>query len=85
MASLKQSDRYYIMRARGISEDSIMLAFNTRVKMRVFSWKGDRDTTMTPLDSIRYYKYFVRSAFMVENPHNGYVQAYVGGPGFQIF
>ena len=85
MASLKQSDRYYIMRARGYSEDSIMLAFNTRVKMRVFSWKGDRDTTMTPLDSIKYYKYFVRSAFMVEDPHNGYVKAYVGGPDFRYF
>ncbi len=85
MASLKQSDRYYIMRARGVSEDSIMLAFNTRVKMKVFSWKGDRDTIMTPLDSIRYYKYFIRSAFMVEDPHNGYVKAYVGGPDFRYF
>lgn len=85
MTSLRQSDRYYIMRARGYSMDSIMLAFNTPVKMRVFSWKGDRDTTMTPLDSIRYYKYFVRSAFMVENPHNGYVQAYVGGIDFRYF
>ncbi len=85
MASLKQSDRYYIMRARGISEDSIMLAFNTPVKMRVFSWKGDRDTIMTPLDSIKYYKYFIRSAFMVEDPHNGYVKAYVGGPDFRYF
>jgi penicillin-binding protein 1A len=85
MNSLKQSDRYYIMRARGISEDSIMLSFNTPVNMRVFSWKGDRDTIMTPLDSIKYYKYFVRSAFMVENPHNGYVQAYVGGPDFRYF
>jgi penicillin-binding protein 1A len=85
LASLRQSDRYYIMRARGTSEDSIMLAFNTPVKMRVFSWKGDRDTTMTPLDSIRYYKYFVRSAFLVEDPHNGYVKAYVGGPDFRYF
>jgi len=85
MNSLKQSDRYYIMRARGVSEDSIMLAFNTRVKMRVFSWKGDRDTIMTPLDSIRYYKYFVRSAFMVEDPHNGNVKAYVGGIDFRYF
>lgn len=85
MSSLKQSDRYYIMRARSVSEDSIMLAFNTKVKMRVFSWKGDRDTIMTPLDSIRYYKYFVRSAFMVEDPHNGYVKAYVGGPDFRYF
>lgn len=83
--SLEQSDRYYIMRARGISEDSIMLAFNTPVKMRVFSWKGDIDTIMTPLDSIRYYKYFIRSAFLVEDPHNGNVKAYVGGPDFRYF
>jgi penicillin-binding protein 1A len=85
MNSLVQSDRYYIMRARGFSEDSIMLAFNTPVKMKVFSWKGDRDTIMTPLDSIKYYKYFVRSALMVENPHTGYVKAYVGGPDFRYF
>jgi len=85
MASLKQSSRYKIMDAKGISEDSIMLVFNTRVKMRVFTWEGDRDTTMTPLDSIRYYKYFIRSAFMVEDPHNGYVKAYVGGPDFRYF
>ena len=62
-----------------------MLAFNTPVKMRVFSWKGERDTIMTPLDSIRYYKYFIRSAFMVEDPHTGYVKAYVGGPDFRYF
>lgn len=85
MASLKQSDRYYTMRALGYSEDSIMLAFNTPVKMKVFSWKGPRDTIMTPLDSIKYYKYFIRSGFMVEDPHNGYVKAYVGGPDFRYF
>jgi penicillin-binding protein 1A len=83
--SLQHTDRYYIMRARGYSEDSIMLAFNTPVKMKVFSWKGDVDTIMTPLDSIKYYKYFVRSAFMVEDPHTGYVRAYVGGPDFRYF
>jgi penicillin-binding protein 1A len=85
MKSLEQSDRYYIMRARGIPEDSIMLAFNTPVKMKVFSWKGNRDTIMTPLDSIWYYKYYIRSGFMVEDPHNGYVKAYVGGPDFRYF
>lgn len=85
MRSLKESDRYYIMRARGIPEDSIMLAFNTKFKMRVFSWKGDIDTIMTPLDSIRYYKYFIRSAFLVEEPSSGHVKAYVGGPDFRYF
>jgi penicillin-binding protein 1A len=85
MSSVRQSPRWYIMNARGYSEDSIWLAFNTPVKMKVFSWKGDRDTIMTPLDSIRYYKYFIRSAFMVEDPHTGYVKAYVGGPDFRYF
>ncbi len=85
MASVKQSDRYIVMKARRVPDDSIMLAFNTKVKMRVFSWKGERDTVMTPLDSIRYYKYFIRSAFMVEDPHTGYVKAYVGGPNFKYF
>jgi penicillin-binding protein 1A len=85
MTSVKQSERYNSMRARGVPQDSIMLAFNTPVKMSVFSWKGERDTIMTPLDSIRYYKYFVRSAFMVEDPHSGYVKAYVGGPDFRYF
>lgn len=85
MESVRQSDRYYVMNARGYSMDSIMKAFNTPVKMRVFSWKGDRDTIMTPIDSIRYYKYFVRSAFMVEDPHNGHVKAYIGGPDFRYF
>jgi penicillin-binding protein 1A len=62
-----------------------MLAFNTRVPMKVFSWKGEIDTLMTPLDSIKYYKYFIRSGFMVEDPHSGYVKAYVGGPDFRYF
>jgi len=83
--SVKESDRYYIMKARGVSEDSIMLAFNTPIKMKVFSWKGERDTIMTPYDSVRYYKYFIRSSFLVEDPHTGYVKAYVGGPDFRYF
>ena len=83
--SVKQSRRYSLMSKRGVPEDSIMLAFNTPARMTVFSWKGERDTVMTPLDSIRYYKYFIRSAFLVEDPHNGYVKAYVGGPDFRYF
>jgi len=85
MRSLRQSARYYSMRARGVSEDTIMLAFNTKVNMKVFSWRGEIDTIMTPLDSIRYYKYFIRSGIMVEDPHNGHVKAYVGGPDFRYF
>jgi len=87
MRSVRESDRYYIMKAQGISEDSIMLAFNTRVPMKVFAWNEKReiDTIMTPYDSVRYYKYFVRSSFLVEDPNDGYVKAYVGGPDFRYF
>lgn len=85
LRSVKQSDRYYVMKARGYSEDSIMLAFNTPVRMKVFSWRGEIDTVMTPFDSVKYYKFFVRSAFMVADPHTGYVKAYVGGPDFRYF
>jgi penicillin-binding protein 1A len=87
MRSVKESDRYNTMKARGVPEDSIMLAFNTKVPMKVFTWKGNRakDTIMTPFDSVKYYKYFVRSSFLVEDPHNGYVKAYVGGPDFRFF
>jgi penicillin-binding protein 1A len=85
MSSIERTERYYSMKRAGVPEDSIMLAFNTKVKMRVFSWKGDRDTIMSPLDSLRYYKFFIRSSFLVEDPHNGYVKAYVGGPDFRYF
>jgi penicillin-binding protein 1A len=85
MRSIRDSERYIMMKARGVPMDSIMLAFNTKVKMKVFSWKGEIDTVMTPYDSVRYYKYFVRSSFMVEDPHNGHVKAYVGGPDFRYF
>ena len=85
MTSLKQSDRYIAMKHLGVPEDSIMLAFNTKVRMRVFSWRGEIDTIMTPLDSIKYYKYFIRSGFVVEEPRTGHVKAYVGGPDFRYF
>jgi penicillin-binding protein 1A len=83
--TIKRSERYRNLREARISDDSIMISFNTPVKMKVFSWKGERDTVLTPLDSIRYYKYIMRSSFMVEDPHTGYVKAYVGGPDFRYF
>ena len=83
--SVKQSERYQSMRRNGIPEDSITLAFNSPVPMKLFSWTGEIDTLMTPLDSIRYYKFFVRSSFMAMDPHTGHVKAYVGGPDFRYF
>ena len=53
--------------------------------MRVFTWKGERDTIMTPLDSVRYYKYFIHSGMMSMDPNTGYVKAYVGGINYKYF
>jgi len=87
MRSIRDSERYIAMRARGVPLDSIMLAFRTKVPMKVFAWndKGEKDTVMTPYDSVRYYKHFARSSFLVADPHYGFVKAYVGGPDFRHF
>lgn len=83
--SMKQSERYRIMKKAGCSESEINKAFNTKREMSVFTWNGEIDTVMTPLDSIRYYKYFLRAGFMSMDPFNGYVKAYVGGPNYNYF
>jgi penicillin-binding protein 1A len=85
MRTIKTSERYRNLKYARKSDDSIMISFNTPVRMKVFSWKGERDTVLTPLDSIKYYKYLMRSAFMVADPHTGFVKAYVGGPDFRYF
>ena len=81
----RRTDRYYRLKRRDISQDSIDAIFNKPRKMQVFSWEGLKDTVMSPIDSIRYYKYFLRAGFMSMNPHNGHVKAYVGGPNFRYF
>lgn len=83
--AMRNSDRYRIMKKSGASDAEIREAFNKPVEMKVFSYKGDLDVTMTPLDSIRYLKSFLRSGFMAMDPHNGQVKAYVGNVDFQYF
>ena len=83
--SIRQSDRYRTMKADGCSEAEIMKAFNTKYEMSVFSWDGEKDTIMTPLDSIKYYKHFLRAGFMSMDPITGHVKAYVGGPNYNYF
>ena len=83
--SMTQSDRYRLMKRAGAHDDEIEKAFNTPVEMQVFSYDGMIDTVMTPLDSIKYQKSFLRTGFMVMDPHNGLVKAYVGGPDFSNF
>lgn len=83
--AMKQSERYRIMKEAGASEAEIRKAFHTKQQMTVFSWSGDKDTLMTPMDSIRYYKHFLRAGFMSMDPISGHVKAYVGGPNYSNF
>lgn len=83
--AMKQSDRYRVMKSAGASDNQIKKAFNTPEQMSVFSWAGEKDTVMTPMDSIRYYKFFLRAGFMSMDPRSGYVKAYVGGPNYHYF
>lgn len=78
--AMRQTDRYREMKKAGASETEIRKAFDTPVEMTVFSYQGDKDTIMSPMDSLRYYKHFLRTGFMSMDPITGYVKAYVGGP-----
>ncbi len=83
--SVKQSDRYLRMKAAEMTESEIDEIFRKPIDMKVFSYNGDIDTILSPFDSIRYHKYFLRCGFMSMDPHNGNVKAYVGGPDFAQF
>ena len=81
------SDRNRMMKASGHSQQEIDASFDKPVRMRVFTWEapGYKDTTLTPNDSIRYYKSFFRAAFMAIEPGTGHIRAYVGGPDYRYF
>ena len=83
--AMRLSDRYRLMKKAGATEAEIKKAFDTPEEMSVFSWEGEKDTIMTPMDSIRYYKFFLRAGFMSMDPRNGHVKAYVGGPNYHYF
>ena len=83
--SVRQSERYRVMKAAGASEAEIREAFNTPAEMTVFTYHGEIDTVMTPIDSIKYYKSFLRTGFMSMSPIDGSVKAYVGGMDFVHF
>lgn len=83
--NMKQSERYRIMNNAGYSQEEIEKAFNTKQEMTVFTYQGLKDTVMTPMDSIKYYKYFLRSGAMSMDPLSGEVKAYVGGTNYHYF
>lgn len=82
--AMKQSDRYRSLKNDGVSEKEIDKIFKTPIDMKVFTWKGETDTIMSPMDSIRYHKAFLRAGFMAMNT-SGQVKAYIGGPNFKYF
>ncbi len=84
--SVRQSERYYGLKRDGLSEKEIMENFKTPTQVTVFDWKdGTKDTVMSPYDSIRYTKAFLRCGLMSIDPVNGHVKAYVGGPNYNFF
>ena len=83
--AMRQSDRYRIMKKAGATEEEIVEAFNTKEDMQVFTYDGMVDTLMTPMDSLKYYKYFLRTGVMSMDPVTGEVKAYVGGPNYYNF
>ena len=83
--AMKRSERYRKLKVAGKSKKEIKKAFRKKVPMTVFSWKGERDTIMSPMDSIKYYKYFIHSGMMSMDPRNGHVKAYVGGINYKHF
>lgn len=83
--AMKRTERYRSLRRQGMSSDSIQYYFNTPVPMTVFSWKGEIDTIMSPMDSLIYYKFYLRGGFVSIDPHTGQIKAYVGGPDFKHF
>ena len=82
---IKQSDRYRQLRSLGMSQEEIGIEFKKPTEMTVFSWRGEIDTTMTPLDSVKYTLGFLRSAMMTMETKTGHVKAWVGGPNYKYF
>ena len=85
MQAMKASERWSVMEAQDKSDDEIIKSFSVKTPMTIFTWKGERDTIMTPLDSIRYFKHFLQAGLMSMEPSTGHVKAWVGGINYKYF
>ncbi len=83
--AIRYSDRYREMKEAGVSNSEIQASFDRPCSMKVFTYKGERDTVMTPRDSILHHKRIMRASFVAIEPQTGFVKAYVGGPNFRYF
>jgi penicillin-binding protein 1A len=82
---IKRSDRYKALQAEGKSEEEIKKDFNTPTRLSIFTWRGNIDTLMKPIDSVKYYKMLLRNAMMAMDPQTGFVKAWVGGINYEHF
>jgi len=83
--AMKNSERWRVMKELDKTEDEIIASFDVKTKMKIFSWKGEIDTVMTPKDSIRYYKHFLQAGLMSLEPQTGHIKAWVGGINYKYF
>ena len=83
--AMRRSERWRKMKIAGKTEDDIKASFEQETAMKIFSWKGEIDTVMSPIDSIRHYKHFLRSGMMSMDPQTGHVKAWVGGINYKHF
>ncbi|MHA7111522.1 transglycosylase domain-containing protein [Sunxiuqinia elliptica] len=83
--AIRQSERYRVLRLQGKNFKQIRKVFEQPTEMEVFTWQGDKDTIMTPLDSIKHYLGYFRSSIMAMDLSTGQVRAYVGGPNYKHF
>ncbi|WP_321310291.1 transglycosylase domain-containing protein [Marinifilum fragile] len=83
--SIRRSERHRVLKKKGLSFEQIKEHFKKPVEMKIFTWKGERDTIISPMDSMLYYKGFLRAGFMSMVPETGEVRAYVGGPNYKHF
>jgi len=84
-SAMRRSDRYKQMKAKGIDQKTIFASFDKKKTMQIFTWQGQKDTVMTPRDSIRYYKSFLQTGMMSMEPQTGHVKAWVGGINYRYF
>lgn len=83
--AMKNSERWRILKDMDKTDEEIIASFKVKTKMTIFTWKGERDTVMTPLDSIRYYKHFLQAGLMSMEPQTGHIKAWVGGINYKYF
>lgn len=83
--AMRRTPRYRFLKKAGASKDSIQKVFNTPIPMSIFSWDGDIDTVLSPMDSIRYYKHFYQAGMMSVEPQTGFIKAWVGGINYKHF